>query len=287
MLRRFSPEETLTLCMLFLLNILIIFSGQLSKAYHYFFLNLALISVIFLLTYLPLSWRWVRDWYIIIYLLVIFFENGTLVPLINPYEMDEFLIQADRLLFGGHDPSLFLGKWVIPPFVEILQIVYASFYFLPLLLCLLLYVKKRDKRDFHLCASSILLGFYLSYIGYYLCPALGPRFTLEHLQEKPLVGLWSFTYVRELLAWMEGKMYDCMPSGHTLVSLLTALLARRYFRPFYAISLIWALLMVVSTVYLRYHYVWDVIMGVALVIPVYALTRRWEENPWFSQTGRS
>ncbi|HOJ52555.1 MAG TPA: phosphatase PAP2 family protein [Syntrophales bacterium] len=275
---KFSGEELLTLAMLGLLNLLIILSGHMAEAYHYFILNLVLFVVIFLLTYLPANWQWVRDWYIIIYLLVIFFENGVLVPLVNPNEMDNLLIALDRRLFFGQDPSLFLGRWVVPPLVEILQIVYASFYFLPLVFCLLLYVKKEEKRDFHTSAFLILLGFYLSYLGYYLCPALGPRFTLEHLQEKPLSGLWSFDYMRGLLAWMEGKMYDCMPSGHALVSLLTALLARRYFRPFYRISLVWALIMIFSTVYLRYHYVWDVIIGIALAFVIYSFVPKFEKK---------
>jgi len=267
----FSWEEILTLFMLGFINLLLLLAGKVALAWHYFTLNLALFLVICLMAYRPPAVKWVRDWYIIIYLLVIFFETGSLVPLINPCEMDNLLIQVDRLIFGGYDPSLTLGKWVSPAVTEVLQLVYASFYFLPLGFCLILYIKKEDKRDFHTAAFAILLGFYLSYLGYYLCPAIGPRFTLEHLQEKPLSGLWSFDYIRGLLAWMEGKMYDCMPSGHVAVSLLTTLLARKLYRPFYLTSTVWTTLMIISTVYLRYHYVIDVLMGALLSYGIYLL----------------
>ncbi len=266
----FSREELLTLAMLVIMNVLILVTGNVMPALRYFILNFALILVIVTLAYRPPRWTWVRDWYIIVYLLVIFFETGTLVPLINPHEMDTFVIAADRVLCGGVDPSLLLGQWVVPAAVEILQLVYASFYLLPVILCLLLYIHK-DREGFHVCAFAILLGFYSSYLGFFLCPVLGPRFTLEHLQTKPLQGLWSYEYVRTLLAWMEGKMYDCMPSGHALVSLLTALLARRYYRPFYGWASIWAILMIIATIYLRYHYVLDVIVGIILAIIIYLI----------------
>jgi len=242
----FLREELLTLIMLVIMNGLILATGNLVPAGRYFLLNLALMLLIIFVAYRPPRWMWVRDWYVMLFLLVIFFETGPLVPLVNPQERDAEIIMIDRLLCGGVDPSLFLGQWVIPIAVEILQWVYVSFYFLPFLLCLLLY-RRGDPEAFHLCAFAILLGFYSSYLGFFLCPVLGPRFTLEHLQPKPLRGVWSYDHVRSVLALMEGRMYDCMPSGHALVSLLTALLARRYYRPFYRWALIWAFLMILAT----------------------------------------
>jgi membrane-associated phospholipid phosphatase len=56
------------------------------------------------------------------------------------------------------------------------------------------------------------------------------------------------------------------------VSVLTASLAYRYYRPFFRIASVWAVLIVVSTVYLRYHYVVDLIAALIILLPVYTIT---------------
>jgi membrane-associated phospholipid phosphatase len=113
------------------------------------------------------------------------------------------------------------------------------------------------------------MGFYLSYIGYYITPVIGPRFTLNHLQSLPLTGIFSFDFIRNMIAQAEGIMRDCCPSGHAMISLLTVLLAWRYTRAFFPIAVIWAFLIIFSTVYLRYHYVTDLIVGMTLGFVVY------------------
>ena len=212
--------------------------------------------------------RFFRDWYVPALLIIIYLENRRLIPLINPHDLDSILIAIDRFIFLGNDPTIFLEKFTHPLLTEILQIAYASFYFLPFTLCLILYLKK-PRFEFHINASMILMGFYLSYIGYYITPAIGPRFTLNHLQSFPLTGVLSFDFIRNMIAQTEGIMRDCCPSGHAMISLLTVLLAWRYMRAFFPIAVIWAFLIIFSTVYLRYHYVTDLIVGMALGFVVY------------------
>jgi len=183
--------------------------------------------------------------------------------------MDSLIMAADRVLFLGHDPTVLMERIMYPALSEILQVSYASFYFLPLSLCVILYFLRENRDDFHIAASTIFMGFYLSYIGYYLTPVLGPRFTMEHLQSVSLSGLWTFDFLRNLLAQAEGKMYDCMPSGHALVSLLTVLLSWRYAKKYFPVALVWTVLLIFSTVYLRYHYVTDLVAGMALGVLVF------------------
>lgn len=194
------------------------------------------------------------------FLLMIYMENARLIPLINPNDMDGLLIILDRYLFLGNDPTVMLGKMSSPPLTEILQIVYASFYFLPLTLCVMAY--RQDRDTFHIIASVILTGFYISFIGYYLTPALGPRFTIQH--DHPLTGVFSFNVIRSTLDSLEGVMRDCCPSGHAMISVLTVLLAYRYKKSFFGPALVWTVLLFFSAVYLRYHYVVDLIAGLVM-----------------------
>jgi membrane-associated phospholipid phosphatase len=268
-----SLEEHLTIGMAVLLDLLILIFMKLGQAGDIFALNVLIIASILIISLAHRRFpneglQFIRDWYVPALLIVIYLENRRLIPLINPHDMDEFIISIDRFLFMGHDPTILLEKLTHPLLSEILQIAYASFYFLPFTLCLILYLK-RSKLEFHINASTILLGFYLSYIGYYFTPVIGPRFTLEHLQNFPLAGVLFFDFVRTMIVQAEGMMRDCCPSGHAMISLLTVLLAWRYARSFFPVACIWAFLITFSTVYLRYHYVTDLIVGMVLGLAVY------------------
>ena len=273
-----SLEEGLTIGMAVLSNLLILLLMHIRQAHDIFVLNMLITAAILLVAYVHRRFphaglQFFRDWYVLPFLIVIYLENRTLIPLINPHDMDSLVMAADRFLFLGHDPIFLMEKIMYPALSEILQISYASFYFLPLALCVILYFFRETRDDFHIAASTIFMGFYLSYIGYYFTPVLGPRFTMEHLQSVPLKGLWTFDFLRNLLAQAEGRMYDCMPSGHALVSLLTVLLSWRYAKSFFPVALVWTVLLIFSTVYLRYHYVADLIVGISLGFAVY----RWGE----------
>lgn len=273
--RGFHLEETATICMFALLDALILLFAQPLKVIELFVLNLCFIASVMAVRAIDLRARnaWMtifRDWYPLALLIMIYMEHFTLIPLINPHDIDDLLIALDRFLFAGHDPTVLMERFTRPVFTEILQIVYASYYFLPAILCFWLYLRK-DKSVFHASAATLLIGFYVSYAGYYLFPAIGPRFTLQHLQSSPLEGLFSFHFLRNLLDQMEGVTRDCFPSGHALISVLTVLLSRRYLKPYAITAWIWMILLVVSTVYLRYHYIVDVIAGIALSFAVYGL----------------
>lgn len=269
-----SLEEGLTIGMAVLYNLLILIFMHIGQADDIFVLNVLIMAAIFLVAYLHRRFQhpWLqvfRDWAVVSFLIIIYMENRTLIPLTNPRDLDSMVMAADRFLFLGHDPTVLMEKIMYPALSEVLQISYASFYFLPLGLCAILYFSRENRDDFHIAASTIFMGFYLSYIGYYFTPVLGPRFTMEHLQSIPLRGLWTFDFLRNLLAQAEGRMYDCMPSGHALVSMLTVLLSWRYAKRFFPVALVWTVLLSFSTVYLRYHYVTDLVAGMALGVLVY------------------
>ncbi len=267
------PEEWITIAAVVAMNLLILAFAGLWQAWDIFGLNLLIIAFILgaalFHAYFSSTWmRLFRDWYVPAFLIVVFLENRRLVPLVNPHDLDSLFIRIDRLIFAGYDPTVLLESITYPVLSEILQLSYASFYFLPFSLCLILYLA-RTKTEFHISASTILVGFYLSYLGYYLTPAIGPRFTLNHLQTFPLSGVFLFDALRGMLDQAEGVMRDCCPSGHVMISLLTVLLAKRYARGFFPVAFIWAVLIILSTVYLRYHYVIDLAAGTALGLLVY------------------
>ena len=135
-----------------------------------------------------------------------------------------------------------------------------------------------EKRhtEYFLGAFLVVYGFYLSYVGYFVLPAVGPRFTLHdfHALNTELPGIWLTNGIREfvnsgesipsgVLRAIDYAQRDAFPSGHTqltLVILYIAFINRLRSR---WVLLVVGSLLIVSTIYLRYHYVVDVLAGVA------------------------
>lgn len=200
----------------------------------------------------------------VISVLIIFDSLGLIVHNVNQQDIDYFLIRLDYLLFGDY-PTIYMEKIINPFLTDLLQIAYSTYYFLPLLLGIVL--KKRKKEEaFQISLFLILLCFYLSYIGYILFPALGPRYTIEHLQSSELKGFLVSAHVQNILNLLEGVKRDAFPSGHTGIALMVLFLAYRFERVLFWIILLPVILLIFATVYCRYHYVVDVFGGIFLTV---------------------
>jgi membrane-associated phospholipid phosphatase len=200
----------------------------------------------------------------VIAVLLIFDSLEGVVHYINPKDIDPLLIKLDYLLFNGY-PTVMLEDMQAPLLTDILQIAYSTYYFFPIGLGILLKIKGME-REFDRYLFLILLCFYLSYIGYMLFPALGPRYTMNHLQSSELKGLFAAEIIQETLNRLEGIKRDAFPSGHTGVALVVSALAYRFRRGFFYVTLPVITMLIFSTVYCRYHYVADVIGGIILAL---------------------
>jgi membrane-associated phospholipid phosphatase len=264
---RLRPADALNF--LFLLGLTIItvfFSHRLPQAWTLVLLYSGLILSQALLIMFQGRGRLMHWTYHLIFptlcILAIFDSLELLVHNINPQDIDPLLIRADFLIFSGH-PTVMLEALMSPLLTEALQLAYLSYYLLPVTLGAALLLKK-DVQTFDRALFLIMLCFYLSYAGYLLFPALGPRFTMRHLQTVDLQGLVLAGPLQEILNLLEGTKRDAFPSGHTAIALTVLFIAWRHVRRLFAIFIPFVAALIVSTVYLRYHYVVDVLAGFAL-----------------------
>jgi membrane-associated phospholipid phosphatase len=194
---------------------------------------------------------------------------GRVVPYVSPDSRESWLLRADKLLFGS-DPTRWIG-WQehAPALTELFQWVYSSFYFLPALLAIrLTFLRKFAAIDHVLLV--VVLGFLISYLGYFLVPARSP-YRLFHYPFE-LRGLWATPRLREWLTILEDQRYDVFPSGHSDVTFLVAACAWKYDRKsFFAFFGPVAILLPLGTVYLRYHYAVDVVAGAFFAVLTWRL----------------
>ena len=206
----------------------------------------------------PTSWLF-HNWYPVLYVAYCYKEMATLVPAIRGSSADAWLAGLDFRIWRAN-PTVWLERIHSPGLSEFLQIAYTLFIPAVLLVCVLLW-KSRRYREFQYYGFLIALGFLISYVGYLLVPARGPRFFLKDLQHIPLQGLWGFDRMQGSLDRLESVAYDCFPSGHTELTLLalwgSRLVSNRLFKVYFA----YTPALIFATVYLRYHYTVDVLAG--------------------------
>ncbi len=230
--------------------------------------------------------RFLANWYTIPLIFLTFKEMYLMVHPINPHDLDYVLIRLDRMIFGT-DPTAILDRIATPGLTEFLQICYSSFYLLWFILGIDL-MRQRNYRGFLFFLFLLMYGFYTSYAGYLIVPAIGPRFTLYDFAKlnKELPGLYLTPILREIINSGESitnvaraaalAQRDCFPSGHTEMTLITIATAIRYRTKSAMIIIPLGVGLIFATVYMRYHYGVDVIAG-ALVGTLVLASGRWLE----------
>jgi membrane-associated phospholipid phosphatase len=272
-----SPSDLLTLSFLVLLSCLAVFSAPVNPSWSGLLAACTVLAVALLATALyrtkvdPAK----KGFYLslvatVITVFVIFNSLGALIAGIHPVTCDGYLIAIDHALFGVH-PTVWLERLISPTLTSTLQFAYLSYYFIPTSLGIVLIARGRFEK-FEEVLFGILLCFYLSYVGYLLVPALGPRATLSSLQTGDLQVSPFIESLQEMLNRLEQNKTDAFPSGHTAISLLSLYYAGKEREKILAACLIPVVTgLIISTVYLRYHYVIDVIAGIALTCVTIAL----------------
>jgi len=277
-----TSADFITIVFLLFISIVeIIFSTAITQWYILVLQNI--LAITFILTaarYVDLQKesvspiiRIARDWYPVPGILYIYTQASSIAHSLHGKDYDTLLIAADRWLFGT-DPTVWLYQFSHPLLTEILQLAYSSYYLFFLALFYDFY-RRNNKQDFYSGGMMIVYGFYLSYIGYMFVPAVGPRFTLHNFLtfDQELPGILFTPYLREIinsgggissgaLNPLDVVHRDAFPSGHTQLTLTAMYLAFNRKSKHRWWLLIVGSLLIVSTVYLRYHYVIDVIAGV-------------------------
>jgi hypothetical protein len=210
-------------------------------------------------------WTFLRHWYVLVPAMAAFREIHYLVPRIHPFadrRYDAILASLDRRFFG--DVEGFCVSLANPLLIDVLHVCY-FLYFASLLVpgVILFFRGELDRtREY---TGVILAGLYLSYLGYFAVPAVGPhRITYPPVE---LDGWILGAHLRALVVAMEWEMPDAFPSGHTLLSLLVLIMSWRLHRLSFWILLGPAAGCIAATAILRYHYVID-LAGSLACLPV-------------------
>jgi hypothetical protein len=192
---------------------------------------------------------------------------GKLGVVAMPYLTDAALSRADNWLFG-FDPSLAIQPFQTPARVEFLSFAYAAFIpYIYLSLFLGCIGKPALERDEYL--TGWIFTYTISYLGYIFVPAHGPVIFQADQYHVALEG--GFFYRLVVLGnEVTGGLQGVFPSLHVGCSVYLCLsdLRKNLLRGLTYLPVI--VLIYVATIFLRYHYIVDLIAGT--IIPVVCIT---------------
>jgi len=208
-------------------------------------------------------WEIVRDWFPFLVILLMYYSLwGDATLLLVTTDRDPALIALDQRLFG-FQASLVLQRIVSPWLTASMDLAY-FFHLLniPLVACFLYLC--RDRARFREMMCGLMVVSFLGLLGYLLVPAIGPMYTFRNQYTVPLrQSLGVFNREVDFMDFARIRR-DVFPSLHVAISFLVWLYAYRNSKRLFWILSPLILSLWFSTVYLRYHYLVDVLAGLIL-----------------------
>jgi hypothetical protein len=216
----------------------------------------------------PTDLRWrVRLAYYPLAMNVPYVHLSTVLPKIGAPLWDALLLRVDTRLFGT-TPSLWMQAWIHPLLTEVLSLCYMLF--IPYLFLSMFWYWIGPvpllKRFYTGLFSAYAVGFF----GYSLVPAGGPYLAMADQFSVPLTGWW-FTRWSSDMVTLGSNGVDIFPSLHWAASALILFSDRRHLPWRFRLYLLPCMGLWLSTLYLRYHYLIDCVLGLLLAALAFRL----------------
>jgi membrane-associated phospholipid phosphatase len=183
------------------------------------------------------------------------------IGFVNPHDVHQRLVALDRAIFGVV-PCVWAGRFITPARTEVMQLFYLSFFWIAPSTSLLLLLRRRFPQ-FRATTMGVIVCFYVGYALYVVFPAAPPRLVLAREFTKNLRGypVGFSALSAEAFSLLPVDSRAAFPSLHTAVSLVVLVYAWRHLRWWFWTLLPFVLGLWASTIYLRHHYVVDLMAG--------------------------
>lgn len=184
-------------------------------------------------------------------------ETGQLNNLFfNP--LDPLLARTEEWIFGFQPSILFSIKFSSIVITELMNLGYLSYYFIIIGFALMTLYRMPQKFDQYLFIISC--SFIVYYTLFIIIPSWGPQFYFSAPANQAPEGVF-FQKIIALIQHEGEAKTGAIPSSHVGITLIISILSYRHFKFFFWCILPFVVLLVCSTVYIKAHYVIDIIAG--------------------------
>jgi len=199
---------------------------------------------------------------------IAYLEMGPALEAVRAPLWDERLARIDTWLFGV-TPALWLQAWVHPVATDALSLAYMLY--IPYMATGLLRYWLGDLGTAKRFFTGVVGLYGVGLMGYLLLPARGPYLAMAGQFQVALRG-GSLTEWNAAMVQFGSNHVDVFPSLHCAVSAFILFFDRRHSPRFFLLYLVPCVALWVATLYLRYHYLVDVLVGFTLFAVAYRLT---------------
>ena len=219
--------------------------------------------------------RWqLRLWFYPVAMNAVFFTMGSAVLKVAPHKYDGLLASIDHALFGM-TLSARIQAVTTPVLTEILSFCYLLFF--PYMLLSWFYYAWRGLPLLRQLFVGLFTIYGVGFLGYSLVPAGGPHLATQSEFTVPLAG-WAITKFNAFVVANGSNGVDVFPSLHCAISCFLLFFDCQHARWRFRLYLVPCIGLWVATIYLRYHYFVDVVVGFALAASALWITKRWEKS---------
>jgi hypothetical protein len=215
-------------------------------------------------------------------LLASFFQLREILPAVSPWSDDARIYAFDLRVFGV-EPSVWLDRFVSPATTEWFAFFYFLYFAILTVHVLPMLFWQRNVQLLSRFSIGVLLLFMIGHLLYMVVPGWGPYWYLSGVFRHGLSGGAFWKLVREAVD-AGGAQKDIFPSLHTAVPTFLAIFSFRHRRllPFkysWPVIVFFATQIITATMFLRWHYLVDVVAGIVLAAVASLLGQRiadWE-----------
>ena len=195
-----------------------------------------------------------------------YFELRELLPVVNTKSLDPELSFIDEHILH-FEPSLVLDRFVTPAATEWFSFFYFGYFALLAVhvLPMVFFSRRRLLPEF---ALGMIMVYATAHTVYMLVPGYGPvRFLADRYQHELPSGFWLDAVLNAVQSG--GAQKDIFPSLHTAGPFFLALFSFRHrdklpFKYTWHFVAFFAANIIIATMFLRWHYLIDVLAGMAL-----------------------
>jgi membrane-associated phospholipid phosphatase len=223
-------------------------------------------------------WEIMRDWLPFLFILLMYYSLwGDATLMLVTHDRDQALMAIDQRLFG-FQASLVLQRIISSRLTAWMTFAYFFHVInIPLVGCFI--YLRRPRARFREMMSGLMVVSFFGLLGYLLVPAIGPMYTLRNQYTVPLShSIWMFNRNVDFMDFARIRR-DVFPSLHVAISFVVWLYAYRNSKRLFWILSPLILSLWLSTLYLRYHYLIDVVAGLVLA-PLSFLLANWMFSRW-------
>ncbi len=237
-------------------------ASSIKDVWTHFALRSCVITLMFILTALNKKFPnkiilLLKNTYPLLFLNYFYGETAFIKNIIFSIDLDVYMSQIDQWLFGCQ-PALEFSK-IMPQawFNELMFMSYFSYYLLAGIVCISVYFEKTSES--YRANFVIIISFYLYYILYIIFPVLGPQYYFNetaYIPDQPYI----FGKIMYFLHPIE-RPTGAFPSSHVGMAIIFSYIFFNHIKKLFFITLPFVISICFATIYLKEHYVIDIIVG--------------------------